>query len=597
MNAPAGVQLHDLNTPRPITLDPACWEANLTALRRQQPALADKLAAVEIPKHWLPTLALDDWATWRIETDGEPPRWLADSAVPFKRPEALMSTFDPGDLNPSLPGISAGAEARQLLDRMPAFKAVFVFEDDLTHLAAVLRVHDFSAALDAWRLIPIDMNSANADLERLLNAAPGLLPPGNILGLPQHTSEQLRQVQAICLPLVQRTLLERETRLSQVLQDLPPMKEAAGTLLVGFQYSPLVEHAALLWKTAADAAGQPAEIHLLKTPREAHMLALAEQLSTFGPARIACLDHPVEHLPQVLRDRAQAWILQVETVERLKRVSDALNPSQGAESTGTVAYAASPKIAMALSDTQIEPVHRYWAAPIDAEPASVSADGAIVFLDDLPSLTPEAYGIQQPTQKRVFAALLEVLRQAWGSDVSGQPTAYLHRAEQLAQLELTDKTLKTYLLNLIPNTLLPAVIRAELAAEIIKAGRQVVVCGAGWARLDQLPLTIESVSLRWLAQGQQPVAVAISVQPADPLDPAVLWAAARGIPLWLFDPPRSAVRDDLALRLERDAHYRALSHQASAQAALEELSQNWEAVSRRAARAQTHCQASPFEND
>jgi hypothetical protein len=593
MSAEQHLTLHPLNTPRPLALDQSCWERNLAALRRQQPALADNLAQTALPDHWRACHALDDWATWRIEADSEPPCWLGSSSLPKRRAQTLLAAYETGELNASLPGIGSGAELRTLLSRLPAYKAVYVFEPDLPALAAVLRVHDFSAALDAWRFIPVDLANAEHDLNHLLNAVAGLLPPGNIVGLPEHASQQLQSIQAICQPLASRIIAQREAALSELLKSLPSAQDAQAVLLVGFQYSPLVEHAARLWQEAAKSTGSPVDVHLLSTPREAHLLALVEKLAKLGPARIICLDHGVNLLPAAVRDRAQPWFLMAESVIAYHRAVVA-NKENLPALRDKPAYAASPRITEELDAISLKSQPCHWAAPATLKSASSAQNGAIVFLDDLPSIEPAAYGIIQPTQKRIFTALLEVLRQAFIQDEHHSPGGYLFQAEQLAQLEITEPLLRSRLQQWISPALLPAVALADMAIEFVRLGRQVVGCGAGWSRLSEIPLVVESSALRWLMKTDRPIAAAVSMCPFDPLDPAVLLAAGRGIPLWLFDPQKSSIQSDLGERLRREEHYRAFSSRDSVQQAVRELSKQWEVVLRRAERARAHTQQQPF---
>lgn len=594
MSAEQALTLHPLNSPRPLALEPDCWDRNVTALRRQQPALADKLVQITLPDHWQASQALDDWATWRIEAEGERPSWLGQSSLPKQRAQTLLSAYETGDLNASLPGIGSGAELRSLLDRLPSYKAVYVFEHDLPALVAVLRAHDFSTALDAWRFIPIDRASADHDLNQILGAEPGLLPPGNIVGLPEHASQQLQSIQAICQPLAQRIIAQRESVLSEHLQTLPSFKDTQATLLVGFQYSPVTEHAAQLWLEAAKSAGTSVDVHLVSTPREAHLLALVQKLVKFGPARIVCLDHGVNLLPAALRDRAQPWFLKAESVTAFHRTVVANKESLLALRDKPV-YAASPRIAEEIDAFSMKPQQCFWATPTHLSPALTAQDGAIVFLDDLPAIEPAAYGIIQPTQKRIFNALLEVLRQAFNQDSHQSAGGYLFQAEQTAQLEITEPQLRSRLQQWVRQALLPAVALSDMAHDFIRDGRKIVGCGAGWKRLSELPLTAESVALRWLMNADEPIAAAISMRPFDPLDPAALLAAGRGIPLWLFDPQKSSIQYDLAERLRREEHYRAFSSRDSLRQAFRELSKQWLVVVRRAERARTHTQQQPFQ--
>jgi len=118
------------------------WPDNLAALRELQPALAQQLEQTPLPQNWRAVQALDGGITFRTEPPGQAPTWLAASAAPITRANALLADFRPGDKNPALPSIAGGAELTLLLRHLPTHKAVFVFESELAALAAVLRVVD-----------------------------------------------------------------------------------------------------------------------------------------------------------------------------------------------------------------------------------------------------------------------------------------------------------------------------------------------------------------------------------------------------------------------------------------------------------------------
>lgn len=561
-------QLHDLNLPRLIEPEPTCWEANLAAITRQQPILAQNLKSITLPDHWRASLALDDWPTWRTESTTEEPAWLGGSALPQRQAESLLRTFDPGNLNASLPGIGSGAVARALLNRLSSLKAIFVFEENLVDLVAVLQLHDFSAELDGWRFIPVDLKAATETLDPILAAEPGLLPPGNIVGLPQHSSEQLQRVQTICQPLVNHVLAQREKAVKERRQTLPEPVDPKTTLLVGFKDTPLVSHAASLWLEDARENGIEADLHLLQNPLQAHPLSLLEKVHQLRPARIVSLNQPIGSLPSELRSLAHAWYLEPNSVP---------NSSSG------MALAATPQTADQIRKAGGNAVPCYWHAARHLPPAEVSKDGAMVILDDLPSFEATAYGVLHSTQRRIFAALIEVLRLAWGQDRIVPAEGHLLAAEKAAKLELTDPDLRRQLIILIDQTLWPGIVQAEMAKLGADQGL-VIGSGSGWQNHQQVETAPDA--LTWLAHTGRKIRVAVIASPMNALSPALLTAAARGIPLWVYAPPKSDTTRQLAELLRREAHFHAFSGHRSAMVGVAELGKEWDKVLRRAERAQ-----------
>ena len=164
MTAAASILLAGGDDPQPYSLDAAVWRENLAALQRRDAPLADRLAAAALPADWRPVCALDGFPTWRTEAAGAPPAWLGGTALPRRRAAALLAGYQSGDRNPALPTLGTGAEALELLERLPPHIAVYVFLDDTAAAAAVLRTTPLAAALTTGRLILVTADDPRAHL-------------------------------------------------------------------------------------------------------------------------------------------------------------------------------------------------------------------------------------------------------------------------------------------------------------------------------------------------------------------------------------------------------------------------------------------------
>ena len=160
--------------------------------------LLAELEQLALPAHWRPAAALDGSLTYRTDAAGEQPAWLGGAAAPRARADGLLVGFQPGDYNPSLPEIAAGAELQLLLSRLPYYQAVYVFGTEFTSLAAVLRVCDLSSAISAGRCVFVPPGREEAFLREHLAAHPGLLHPGNIVVLPGVADERIQGLCRIC---------------------------------------------------------------------------------------------------------------------------------------------------------------------------------------------------------------------------------------------------------------------------------------------------------------------------------------------------------------------------------------------------------------
>jgi hypothetical protein len=173
--------------------DPRWWSENLAALARHQPELADRLRATALPPYWRCVRALCGSPSYQIQKPGEPVVWLAGSSAPRTRATSFLGGFHVQDKNPGLPSIAAGCEVGLLLERLPPWVAVFVFEEDISALTAVLRIMPVAQALSSQRLILVPPPPADAEafLDGLLDREPGLLPPANLLRLPGVSAERV----------------------------------------------------------------------------------------------------------------------------------------------------------------------------------------------------------------------------------------------------------------------------------------------------------------------------------------------------------------------------------------------------------------------
>ena len=90
-----------------------------------------------MPPCWRSAYALDDFVTHRLEPEGRPPDWLGDSSAPFTRARGMLSKYNSAGKNVALPCCGAGSEVLFLLEHLPPYQAVFVFEPEIEVLAAV----------------------------------------------------------------------------------------------------------------------------------------------------------------------------------------------------------------------------------------------------------------------------------------------------------------------------------------------------------------------------------------------------------------------------------------------------------------------------
>jgi len=559
MTSPAAPpDLARLDACRPATLDPQVWTSNLAALSAQQPALAAELRPVVLPDTWRPAFALDGFLTFRLEAPGGPPEWLGQTAAPRTRAQALLKEFDAADRNTALPVIGAGAELLHLLARLPAHLAVFVFETDVRALAAVLRIADLAAEIGRGRCIfvPPDSSSglgAGREIEfltELLDAHPGLMPPGNIL-LPDLLSPaRIERLRLACEEVGREVGQRRAKRLHELAAgaeraaDFSPrgLEAAPRPRLALLSLVPDARTHAIAGcvERAARSLGWDVLLRVTADPRSVHVLAHCDALIRFQPTITLCVNHLRAALPLPPRGRTCAWLL-----------DEAAVPAQLPDDD-TLYLAASPRVADALrragarADTLLDWFWGCEAGP-DDEPAG-QPENTVLLIADLPPEQPEAYGVRQPTHKRLWSHLRGIAAKLWQTPTVLETEKVLERGERESGVELRDRVLRDDMLRLIARALVPGVALEQIAAALVGESAQVLVLGRGWERLagggaksNFAPLGGVKVlggdlfDLPDRGAGLRPLACIFAGQ-RDPLGPTLLYAAARGWPLVLHCP-------------------------------------------------------------
>ena len=333
------INLASLDCTRPLELSATIWAANIAALRDEQPEFATQLEHVSLPDGWRPVAGLDGWPTFRLEKLDEPARWLAGTAAPRTRADALLRYPPLAGKNPALPTIAAGTELHALLRRLTRQQAVYVFEENLAQLAAVLRTVDFSPQIRDGRCILVPSADQAGFLEHLLDHHPGLLPPGSIVALPGTSAEQLSRLRGVCEQVALKTGQARDSRLRVLVDTLAGRQQAAAEpSLACVALGPDVMSHRLSHDLAVAAGelGWSACACVCDTARHAHVLPHCEQIAQQAPALTVFVDVPPACLPLRAGQALCQWHLDV------KRVPDSLPDD------GVIHLAASPRVMDAL---------------------------------------------------------------------------------------------------------------------------------------------------------------------------------------------------------------------------------------------------------
>jgi len=567
------IDLAGLDDAPPVDLDPSLWSANLTALRGEQPEFAQQLEHTALPPHWRPAAGLDGFPTYRIELAGEPPQWLAGTAAPRTRARALLRLDQISHKDPALPTI--------------AWQAVFVFEERTPQLAAVLRTVDLAHGITSGRCILVPPRREQAFLEELLERYPGLLPPGTIVTLPLVSDQRLGQVRTICETVARQTSDARDRRLQSLAVRTAPgaSKQVAEPRLAVLALGPNRSSHRL----SHELVGAAERLHwatcrcAVTSPRSVHPLPHCERLADFAAALSICIDHPPGSLPLQPGKTVCQWHLQVKDVP--ERCAD----------DATIHLAATPRVAVALRAAGVPEarlVDFHWGFPgaerqVSARPPSPRA---VAIVADLPDASASACRIEQPTHKQLWAQLHQTAAKAWTTVEITQPATLLRRAERSSGVQLGESSLRTRMVRIIEHVLIPAIVLERISQLLEQASFEVVTVGTGWHRCSSRTLRPFAESLDYLAERAAGVSVLAAVFAGllDPLNPALLHAAALGWPLLIHSPGAASLNARLGGILRPREHYDPFAGPQDLRAALNAIRTDPRRIERRCTQVRAH---------
>ncbi|MCG3126820.1 MAG: hypothetical protein CHACPFDD_01675 [Phycisphaerae bacterium] len=514
-------------------LDPDVWQRNLAALAAVGWPALNVLAATTLPPHFRLRRSIDGWLSFRVEPAGEQPCWLDRSGAPLTRAEALLSMYACGELNATMPGAGSGAELSLLLERLPRHKAVFVWEWAWLALAAALHVVDVAEAIRSRRLILIPPDGG-AYLESLLDAEPGLLPPGNILRLPHVSGEWIEQVHARCARLSAEVLARRSAALRE-LKVPAPVPAAAGPprlALLTTQPDGLARFATALVR---DSCGGSVETlrSAVDDPPGAHPLIHARRLVEFAPTHTIFVNQPP--LP-VCGDSpaASQWYLSTGAAARAVPGSAALLPA-------TPAVEAALRRCVAASQGVVP---FYWACVGDESPNDELGD-EIALCVDRHDDSAAACGVDQPTHRMLWDKMRDLARRLWETPDGQRADALLARAERETGLGVAERDVREKLVQLAAGELIPAATTERIIELLRHDDQRAVLVGSGWGRPARAtwvpggaiqPGTGEDFWTQVRLNRPRAPLAAVFAGGADPFAAALPIAGAMGWPLIVHAP-------------------------------------------------------------
>ena len=579
-----------LDQPSPCDLYPGVWQANLDALRVDQPDFAERLMELSIPAHWHPVLGMDDFPTWRLEHEHEAPVWLGGTAAPRTRSLGILRFDLIQDKNTVLPSIAAGGELVLLLERLSHQQCVYVFEDNATALAAVLRQLDLAAEIRSGRCIFIPSENEEAALASVLDRHPGLLPPGSFISLPNVPDERFTELRGICERVTRRVHELRNRKLRELkVRDVAPLSRgdnppklavlAFGTLKSTYRLATDLEEASLKlgWSTCRRAASGP---------REMHSLPHHEALTESAPQIAITIDHAPGTLPLPksclkFQWHLHAWNVQdVDTSDNLRHLAASPTVTEALRRAGVPTMRIHP-FYWALSETLGKRV-----LP-SVTPTELSGSKSVILIGDCLNSSPEACGIEHPTHKQLWAQLHKTASERCFSSDIRQANQLMRQAEAACGIKISETTLRERFLRIVERTLIPAIVLQTISQRLVSEDFQVLTIGKGWQRCSNQRIRHLADDVERLCTPSDAgsgslelPAMAIFTDPLDPLNPALFHTIASRWALLIFNPDAKPLTQRIDGILRPNEHYQPFSQPSELLAAIDGLRTNLERTRR-----------------
>lgn len=480
-----------------LSLDPHALQANLEALNRRFPRIAAALAGKQDIFSTAAVAPTRDGAVnFRIPGPAATTVWLGRTSVPRIRAQALIERFDAGETNVLLPGIGEGSEADLLLRRFSPHRAVFIWETEPANLLLALALHDYAAAIDSERLVPV-LASESALIDALLatlRSLPGHLCPDRLLVWPWQRPTEIAGCRAALEHVYRQIEAERRDQLAEIRRK-PPLPAAPPPQCVAGE--PIPRSAVLFslhsseetwaWADAmtsvAASAGWNLPAIVVRTPADIHPLARAGRLQNLAgpaPAFAILLDICRSDLSDVLPDAlpAVSWLTR-EPSSGADLVSSRIGPRDRLIVTNNRLSERLQSAGVSAERLTVRPLP---VLPACEEPPPDWADRPVdvAIVSHLWSTAPQAHGFDLPTHVKLWNAALDLLKPSLDRFTDDQAPGLLGRAEAALRMRLDNAEVRAAILRALAGPAATALILGQLTQALVTSGLKISCHGEGW---------------------------------------------------------------------------------------------------------------------
>ncbi len=467
----------------------ALFDHNLKALHHSQPALASLLHETPVPPQARLAIGRDGAQTIELVGDDGTRTWFGGSSMPTVSAAEMLSNCRADCGNVSLPGILTGAEPLVILEKIPAFRALFVIEWGAANLVLAMHLYDYSAEIARNRLAFILEDDLPARLSEYFESHPGCELPTQMFTVPHRSAAATAELQSR-LERAGENVLRWQARTVETLarqlgsrtpSALPVVPRVA---VVTVDPSPgaaeqvrRIERACgqLGWPTATCVPDSPDGCHVLARLRtiERHAAdwvlminSTAQPLRAFLPTSmpVTCWFAPDARAP----DCAGALESHDFMAFSSRTVCDRL-----------IAAGASPRLVL-----HVPPAADVRMGAMDVPPTREPEVDAAVLMD-VPDDRPEANGVTLPSYVALWKEMRRITAEAVDRLPAGGEARILAEAERSTGVALADPVERERLLSLVATRIIPAVSAATMVQALIAARISFGVWGCNWSGTSQ----------------------------------------------------------------------------------------------------------------
>ena len=468
------------------------YRTNLEALAEDQPRLAERIEATDMPATVERLAGRDGADTFRILGEDGSRRWFGRSSMPTISAPALVGGLVSQGRNLILPTIATGRETLLASQRLPRHCAVFVYEHDPLALKLALHLHDLSGLMRRRRVVLLCGDDAGTALAEFFAACPGFEYPQQLLPLPLLAPARRDRIQAEIESAGSKVA---QRQLEVVERTAPSVRERTGFVLTDtprvaiLSRDPREETIALARRLGhtAQRMGWAAEVSVPDRPDRAHLLVRLEVIHRHRPDLVVLLN--------CLKGRLAHYLPRSQPVCSWLIAADSVDAARGEGFPGNQAiFAAGPDICERLKAAGATPeqVQLLEAAADTAvfaplgEGAPVQPETAcdVAVLADAHDPRPEAAGITLASHMRLWNELRSLIGRAPDTWRDESAPKLLKRAERSSGTKITDQELRDRFAVLSRQRLVPTSLTRRSIERLVQEGLEVAVWGGGWEVCD-----------------------------------------------------------------------------------------------------------------